>query len=731
MNTKQTFNMHTEQTGMKTEQTLTQPKRTSLRLPLLFLLAFALLGGAATASARAVLTVAGIEALGKVYDGTTSATLIVSNAVLVGAASEDDVTLDTTNAVGAFADKDVGANKPVQVSGLALLGADADKYTLTQPTTNADITAANLMVTGVTASDKVYDGNTTATLDTSNAALLGLISGDDVTLDATAAAGASTDPNAGTGKTVLVSGLTISGADAGNYTLTQPTLTANILKADPVVTTWPVASAINYGQTLADSILSGGVATPDGSFAFTTPSTAPGAGTAPQGVTYTPSDTADYNLVSSTVNVTVNKTTLTVTATGLLIYGSDPSNAVYTASYTGFVGSDTNSVVSGNATFSTDATATDYIGNEYYARIEDLSGLSADNYVFVAGPDGVLVVTNRSLTVTNVLASDKVYDGTTDVTLDLSGAGLDGVVNGDDVTLNTSSVTAAFASPNAGLQTVIISGLALDGDLGTNYILIQPASTANILKADPVVTTWPEAIAITYGQTLADSILSGGDATPDGSFAFTTPSTAPGAGTVPQGVTYTPTDTDDYNTASSTVSVTVGPATSATVLVSSQNPSVAGSSVTFTVTVTPVAPASTTPTGSVQFYTNGVALGSPVALTAGVATLTTADLPTGANTVLAAYLGDDNFLPSTNSVAQVVNGIQTPSTIGIQNNGDGTVTVTFTGTPNARYVVQAADNVAAPAWVNISTNSSGADGQWKFSEPIGGHSARYYRSAMP
>ena len=34
--------------------------------------------------------------------------------------------------------------------------------------------------------------------------------------------------NVGTGKTVTVSGLTIGGADAGNYTLTQPTTTANI-----------------------------------------------------------------------------------------------------------------------------------------------------------------------------------------------------------------------------------------------------------------------------------------------------------------------------------------------------------------------------------------------------------------------------------------------------------------------------------------------------------------------
>jgi hypothetical protein len=95
--------------------------------------------------------VAGIEAQNKVYDRTTSATLIVSNALLVGVLGGDTVTLDTTNAVGVFADKSVGTDKLVTVSGLTLLGADAAKYTLTQPTTNADITAASLTVTGITA----------------------------------------------------------------------------------------------------------------------------------------------------------------------------------------------------------------------------------------------------------------------------------------------------------------------------------------------------------------------------------------------------------------------------------------------------------------------------------------------------------------------------------------------------------------------------------------------------
>ena len=73
----------------------------------------------------------------------------------------------------------------------------------------------------------------------------------------------------------------------------------------PSVTTWPTASAIFYGQTLASSILSGGAASVAGTFAWTTPATVPGVGTGPQAVTFTPSDTNAYTTVSSTVNATV------------------------------------------------------------------------------------------------------------------------------------------------------------------------------------------------------------------------------------------------------------------------------------------------------------------------------------------------------------------------------------------------------------------------------------------
>ena len=81
-----------------------------------------------------------------------------------GLVSGDIVALNVAGATGAFADKTVANGKPVTVSGLALTGRDAANYTLTQPTTSANITPASLTVTGVSVSNKVYDRSVAATL---------------------------------------------------------------------------------------------------------------------------------------------------------------------------------------------------------------------------------------------------------------------------------------------------------------------------------------------------------------------------------------------------------------------------------------------------------------------------------------------------------------------------------------------------------------------------------------
>jgi len=189
-----------------------------------------------TVSALA-LTVTNLLALDKVYDGTTNATLDATNAGLTGMLDGDSVTLVTSNAVVYFADKNIGANKPVTVTGLALGGAAAANYTLADSTNvTADITAAGLTVSGVTAVSKVYDGTTNAELN-GMATLNGVVSGDDVSLATDDASAAFASPNVSAGIPVTVSGYVITGADAGNYTLTQPSgLAADITAATLTIT---------------------------------------------------------------------------------------------------------------------------------------------------------------------------------------------------------------------------------------------------------------------------------------------------------------------------------------------------------------------------------------------------------------------------------------------------------------------------------------------------------------
>jgi hypothetical protein len=113
----------------------------------------------------------------------------------------------------------------------------------------------------------------------------------------------------------------------------------------------------------------------------------------------------------------------------------------------------------------------------------------------------------------------------------------------------------------------------------------------------------------------------------------------------------------NYSLANSVIAnAAITMATTAGGFTSSPNPSLPGSNVTFTATVTNAVPGGPAPAGNVQFKTNGVPLGDPVALDgSGVAAFITNSLPHGSNTVSAEYAGDSNFLGMTNSIVQVVN----------------------------------------------------------------------------
>jgi len=99
------------------------------------------------------------------------------------------------------------------------------------------------------------------------------------------------------------------------------------------------------------------------------------------------------------------------------------------------------------------------------------------------------------------------------------------------------------------------------------------------------------------------------------------------------------------------------PATTKLAMSSSENPCLPGQSVTFTATLSVVAPGQGTPTGTVQFRIDGANVSQPVTLDAGTGTFTTSSLTHGAHQVLVEYAGDGNFMGTTNSLSspQVIN----------------------------------------------------------------------------
>lgn len=190
----------------------------------------------------------------RVYDGSTVAGVTLADNRLSG----DTLTL--ANAAASFADKNVGTGKAVSVSGISVTGTDAGNYSFnTTASTSADITRASISgVSGITAADKTYDGTTSATLDTVSAGYAGQVGGD--VLSVATAAGNFDSPTAGSGKTVYITGITLGGTDAGNYTLVKDTAvaTAAIRAASSVAGTpsplvLPVTVNASVASTLAQA----------------------------------------------------------------------------------------------------------------------------------------------------------------------------------------------------------------------------------------------------------------------------------------------------------------------------------------------------------------------------------------------------------------------------------------------------------------------------------------------
>lgn len=429
------------------------------------------------------LTVTGATALNKAYDGTSVAT--ISGGAITLAAGEA-VSLVTSGVVGAFADSAVANGKSVTALGFALSGADATNYVLAQPSGfTANITRRLLTFSNAAASSKVYD-RTAAT--TGSLSLVGIVGSESVL--ASVGAAAFLDKNVGTAKTVNLTGITLSGTDAGNYAIVSTaTATADITPLALTLVSQAAASKVYDAATLTTgSVALSGVITGD-AVGVTTPTARfvdKNVGTGKTvnltGITLTGADAGNYSVASSTTAL-ANITTLTLNVTGVTA-----ANKVYDCLTAATVSGGTISVlgadvvsliISGASGVFADKNAA--TGKTVNATGYVISGADAANYSLVQ-PSGVTAdITPLFVTLAGLSASDKTYDGST--AAKATGT-LVGVLAGD--TAQVSSLAGTFADAELGTgKTVTITTGVLTGADAVNYrITPGQTTTASITRKD-------------------------------------------------------------------------------------------------------------------------------------------------------------------------------------------------------------------------------------------------------
>jgi autotransporter-associated beta strand protein len=267
----------------------------------------------------------------KTYDGLTAATLTgatLRSAQTPGTGTSSDGTPYTGDAVavtlsGNFDTKDAATDKEV-ISTSSLSGAQKDNYTLTQPIgVTGTITPAGLTITADDQS-KTYGQTLAFGSGATQFTSIGLLDGE--TIESVTLTCAGGDAAAGVASyPITPSAATGISFSATNYAIGYVAGTLTVDKATPTITTPPTASDISDGQTLADSILSGGAGSVPGSFAFTAPATEPPVGTSTHSVTFTPADTVNYQTATTSVSVTV-----TAALTSFETWAADPAQGLTT-----------------------------------------------------------------------------------------------------------------------------------------------------------------------------------------------------------------------------------------------------------------------------------------------------------------------------------------------------------------------------------------------------------------
>lgn len=414
----------------------------------------------------------------KVYDGTTAATITLNATEKVGT---DDVGVTYTSAV--YPNKDVGTGKRITFTGFALTGADKANYSIGSPVITGVIIAKD--ITGnFTADDKIYDGLTSATILTRGVVPLPVDNGN---LTLTSGVANFADANAGIGKAVTATGMTLDGTAAGNYRLisispavaniTARDITGSFVSSDKVYD--GLLSASITSRTITPLAADVGKLTLTGGLAdFADANVGIGKTITATGMTLDGTAAGNYNLISVSP-ATANITTLDIIGSfssenkvydGLTVASITNRTIIPLATDAGKL-----TLTGGSANF---ANANAGTGKTVTATGMVLGGSAASNYNLISVSPSTANITAKEITGA-FTSANKIYDGLT--TASITNRTITPLA-ADAADLTLAGGVASFADANAGIgKAVTASGMTLVGSAAGNYNLIAVSPTvANI-----------------------------------------------------------------------------------------------------------------------------------------------------------------------------------------------------------------------------------------------------------
>jgi hypothetical protein len=346
-------------------------------------------------------------------------------------------------------------------------------------------------------------------------------------------------------------------------------------KTTPTVTAWPTASALTYGQTLASSTLTGGMASVSGSFSWTSSATAPGAGTPSEGVTFTPSDTTDYNTLAGSVGVVVNKATPTVTAwptAAAIAFGQTLASSTLSGG---------TASVSGTFTWTTQTTAP-----ATGTSSQSVTFSATDSADYNAVPGQVNVTVNKGTPAVSAwpTASAITYGQTlASATLSGGSASVGGSFTWTTPTMvpsgGTPSENVTFTPTDTADYTTVAGSVTLTVNAAAPTVTVTPGSSSIAVTSPLSVMVTVSGAAGTTTPTGSVTLSGGGytssaTALTNGSAQINIPAGSMTTGTITLTGSYAPdaTSSTSYKSATGTGQVTVNPSVAYTLTVDSTAP---------------------------------------------------------------------------------------------------------------------------------------------------------------